>query len=250
VISWLRTEEIETQLAALEGQPALRALVAVYIFAGLRRAEAVWLKPDDVDLKQRLIRVRAKSAGGVKWQPKTGRNRVVPISDALFAILEAFHATQPKRRGWFFLSPHGGATTSGGSGGGATSGGGGRWDPDNLSTALREANRKAGLGWSCLDFRHTFGSHLAQHGMSLFKIAQLMGNSPEICRRHYAALVPEQMHGEINFFGPDSPPQDPVPTDAGAPSRVSKTDAQASAAHGDGTDGLHREDAPRLRLVR
>ena len=221
----------------------MRALVAVYIFAGLRRAEAVWLKPDDVDLRHRLIRVRAKSAGGVKWQPKTGRNRVVPISDALFAILEAFHATQPKRRGWFFLSPHGGAATSGGSGGG------GRWDPDNLSTALREANRKAGLGWSCLDFRHTFGSHLAQRGMSLFKIAQLMGNSPEICRRHYAALVPEQMHGEINFFGAESS-QDPAPPGAATPSPVSKADAQASAAHGDGTDGLRREDAPRLRLVR
>lgn len=27
-------------------------------------------------------------------------------------------------------------------------------------------------------------------GESLYKIATIMGNSPEICRRHYAALLP------------------------------------------------------------
>jgi len=50
-----------------------------------------------------------------------------------------------------------------------------------------------------LDFRHTFGSHLAQKGESLYKIAELMGNSPEICRKHYAALVPEKMHNVVEF---------------------------------------------------
>ena len=34
---------------------------------------------------------------------------------------------------------------------------------------------------------------------SLYKIATLMGNSPEICRRHYAALVPEAMGEEVEF---------------------------------------------------
>jgi hypothetical protein len=51
-----------------------------------------------------------------------------------------------------------------------------------------------------LDYRHTFGSHLAQKGESLYKIATLMGNSPEICRRHYAALVPEAMHDVVEFM--------------------------------------------------
>ena len=55
------------------------------------------------------------------------------------------------------------------------------------------------MKWSCLDFRHTFGSQLAQKGLSLYKISALMGNSPEICRRHYAAIVPEVMHEEVEF---------------------------------------------------
>lgn len=74
-----------------------------------------------------------------------------------------------------------------------------RYDPDNFSRDLRIANKKAGLEWTCLDFRHTFGSQLAMRGESLYKISALMGNSPEICRRHYAALIPEIMTDSVEF---------------------------------------------------
>jgi integrase len=70
---------------------------------------------------------------------------------------------------------------------------------------LRKANRAAGLDWTCLDYRHTFGSLLAQKGVSLYKISTLMGNSPEICRRHYAALIPEAMTVEVDFSTAVSP---------------------------------------------
>ena len=195
IITWLRRDEITRQLEILEEAPTIRAMVSTFIFAGLRREEALWLMLADVDLQQRLIRVRAKNVSGETWQAKTKRNRVVPIGDALFQILKSYEA--PPGRKWFFLSPEGT-----------------RWHPDNFSAALRPMNAAHGLSWSCLDYRHTFGSHLAQGGMSLFKIAELMGNSPEICRRHYAALVPEQMHSEINFYaagdscGKQTPPPD------------------------------------------
>lgn len=55
------------------------------------------------------------------------------------------------------------------------------------------------MKWTCLDFRHTFGSQLAMKGESLYKISVLMGNSPEICRRHYAALIPETMVDSVEF---------------------------------------------------
>jgi len=45
-------------------------------------------------------------------------------------------------------------------------------------------------------FRHTFGSLLAQDRVSLDKISAWMGNSPEICRRHYAQFVPRDRHDE------------------------------------------------------
>jgi hypothetical protein len=36
-------------------------------------------------------------------------------------------------------------------------------------------------------------------GESLYKISKLMGNSPEICRRHYAALIPELLVDTVEF---------------------------------------------------
>jgi len=114
------------------------------------------------------------------WQPKTKRNRVVPVSKALLQVILNHVPKQACR--WYFSSPAGK-----------------RWDPDNFSHDLRATNRKQGLPWSCLDFRHTFGSHLAQKGESLYKIAELMGNSPDIRRRHYAALIPEKMHDVVEF---------------------------------------------------
>ena len=59
--------------------------------------------------------------------------------------------------------------------------------------------KKAGLPWNFLDLRHTFGSQLARKGVSLLKIAKLMGNSPEIARRHYIHLMPEELHEDVEF---------------------------------------------------
>lgn len=66
--------------------------------------------------------------------------------------------------------------------------------------AIRSSICIANLGqFSCLDYRHTFGSQLAMKGESLYKISALMGNSPEICRRHYAALLPESLVECVEF---------------------------------------------------
>ncbi|MEX2386358.1 MAG: tyrosine-type recombinase/integrase [Phycisphaeraceae bacterium] len=210
-IQYLSTEQIDQQLDAIKNDRLLHAMVATYIFAGLRREEAMWLTPGDVDLKDRLIRVRAKTVDDEFWQPKTRRNRVVPISQRLLAILQAYERnTGARRRPWYFPSPQGC-----------------RWNPDNFSQHLRAENAKAGLDWACLIFRHTFGSMLAQKGVSLYKISEMMGNSPEICRRHYAALIPEKMHADVEFG--DADVQQPERTEAPA------------------NDGCEQ---PRLRLVR
>ncbi len=193
-------------------------MVATLIYAGLRREALLWLTMDDVDLGQRLIHVRAKKVAGNFWQPKTKRNRVVPISPALYRILSIYC---PKRTNtWFFPSPRGM-----------------RWDPDNFSQTLRKVNRQHGLSWSCLDFRHTIGSHLAQKGESLYKIAALLGNSPEICRKHYAALTPHKMHDVVDFDRKQN---------------GQKTEAEdlVRLVLNNLTDKTQREEGPKLRLVK
>ncbi len=184
-IRYLTLEQVDEQLGVLESHRLLLAVTAVFIYAGIRREEATWLTLEDVDLgagANGMIRVRAKTINGEYWEPKTKKNRVIPISRSLRVILDGYQpAASPE--GWFFPSPRSHC----------------QWDPDNLSRALRVANGPYGLEWGCLDYRHTFGSQLAQKGVSLYKISALMGNSPDICRKHYAALVPEAMGDEVEF---------------------------------------------------
>ena len=185
-ITFLTLEQIDEQLQALAVYPQLQTMVAMYIYAGLRREELCWLTIDDVDFTAGgygMIRIRAKTVSDQSWQPKTKTNRVVPISSSLRRYLDR-HQPAAVEGKWYFTTPNGC-----------------RWDPDNLSSALREANEKAGQDWTCLDFRHTFGSHLAMKGESLYKISTIMGNSPEICRRHYAALLPESLLSSVEFGG-------------------------------------------------
>lgn len=189
-IRFLTQGQIAQQLEALSDHPVLQTMVAVYIYAGLRREELLWLQLNDVDLTagvHGVIRVHAKTVGKEFWEPKTKRNRAVPISRALRAYLDAYqHRVVPGH--WLFATPQGC-----------------RWDGDNFSHTLYDANKKAHLSWTCLDYRHTFGSQLAMKGESLYKISALMGNSPEICRRHYAALLPEALV-ECVEFADEHPP--------------------------------------------
>jgi hypothetical protein len=75
--------------------------------------------------------------------------------------------------------------------------------PGDFSADLRDANRDAALQWSSLGYRHTSsggGSHLAQRGIILYKIATLTGNSAAMCRRPYAAFMPEAMAAMVEFL--------------------------------------------------
>lgn len=181
---FLSLEQVDALLGAVAGSN-VEAAVAVAVFAGLRREELCWLTWDDVDLDAAtpVLRVRAKTIDGESWQPKTKRDRKVPVSPRLLVVLKR-HRDVGRAKGvrWLLPSPHGC-----------------RWDPDNLSATIRELLQAAGLSWNLLQLRHTFGSQLARRGVSLLKIARLMGNSPAIASRHYINLVPEEMADEVAF---------------------------------------------------
>lgn len=97
-IRFLSLYEIDKQLHILDSKPTLQAIVATYIYAGLRREEALWLTVNDVDLERHLIYVCAKDVNGEFWQPKTKRNRVVPHHSSNYSTI-FFCSTQA----WSFL---------------------------------------------------------------------------------------------------------------------------------------------------
>lgn len=181
---FLSLDQVDELLQAVEGD-LIGPLVATAVFAGLRREELCWLRWEDLDLsgEPAVLRIRAKTVQGESWMPKTKRDRKVPVSGRLREVLQRHRNERGARcAGWLFPSPQGC-----------------RWDPDNLSGRFRDLIKRAGLPWNLLDLRHTFGSQLARKGVSLLKIAKLMGNSPAIASRHYINLVPEEMGADVEF---------------------------------------------------
>jgi integrase len=197
VISYLMPDEIRQQLDALKDFLLLQCMVAVLIFAGLRREELLWLRTGDIQTHegQLTILVRAKTIDGIFWQPKTKKNRSVPVGLSLRPYLDRiFDGVSGDR--WLFTTAEGE-----------------QWTGDGFYAALRDANLAASKKltddgkdampiWSALDFRHTFGTMLASSGVSLFIIADWMGNSPEICRKHYAHLIQSLLHKYVEFMKP------------------------------------------------
>ncbi len=50
------------------------------------------------------------------------------------------------------------------------------------------------IGWNA--WRHTFATLRVQAGVTVDKVASWMGNSPEVCRKHYAQFMPRDKHDE------------------------------------------------------
>ncbi len=162
-IVWLTRDERYLVTAAADPLPC-RLSVWIALYAGLRLGEIARLRWEDIDLRGRWIHVK---------KSKTGKTRRVPISESLLC---AIHRGE-KPTG--FVCPH--------------------WqdgdyhvraDSDILPLAKALPGLAKKLKWNI--FRHTFASLLAQTGkVSIDQISALMGNTPEVCRRHYAHLIPD-----------------------------------------------------------
>ena len=109
IIRFLSLEQIGEQLKTLEDHKQLQVMVAMYIYAGLRREEALWLTVNDLALdagSNGMIRIQAKTIDDEYWESKTQVNRVFPISTALRKYLDQYVVLE-SGQGGFFPSPKG-----------------------------------------------------------------------------------------------------------------------------------------------
>jgi len=164
----LTRPERDRVLDAARGAPDACA-VWLALYGGLRVGEIARADWADLNLgTRRLVVPKAKG----------GRRRVVPVAEPLGDVLQG-EASRGRIVPWPANEPQW------------------RYAADRLLDRLRRACPKIPaerIGWnSC---RHTFGSLLAQAGVSLDKISAWMGNSPRVCRRHYAEFVPRDRRDE------------------------------------------------------
>jgi integrase len=167
----LRPDEIPDSAAvmrlATEVGERYRALVLLLAFGGLRIGEAVALRVDRVDLKQRRITVDASAtevAGRLTFgRPKTPASvRTFAAPRFLIDALRRHASTFPTETGLVFSGPDGGPLR-----------------PGNFRRRVFDpAVGRAGLdGLRIHDLRHACASVLASQGASATEIAARLGHS-------------------------------------------------------------------------
>jgi len=132
----------------------------VILFAfnsGMRLAEIVFLRWNEVDLGKRIITV-----GSNQFVTKSKKVRFIPINDTVYQLLLRIKATDKQSKKYVF-----GKTASM------------HFTTDYFSKKFKEAYRKTGINTDyCFhSLRHGFASRLAQLGVPIITISKLLGHS-------------------------------------------------------------------------
>lgn len=149
----LSAEEVTRLLAELR-EPVYRVLFTTVYAAGLRISEACLLETRDIDASRGVIHVR---------NTKGGKERLVMLSERLLLVLRAYWVAERPVAPYLFTSRFNGK-------------------PVNASSARRALKRAAlavGLGKKVSPhvLRHSFATHLLEHGTDLRVIQVLLGHA-------------------------------------------------------------------------
>lgn len=156
---FLSVEEIEKVKEITKGT-TLERLVITALYSGMRRAELMNLRYEDIDLENKIVYIRQRDG----FTTKSKKERVVPLNSTLFRI---YQDCAKKKGNCFPISIH--------------------WATEYFT----DLTSKAGMPDVGLHtLRHTFASHLAMSGVSLFHIAQWLGHSTTHVTELYAHLCP------------------------------------------------------------
>jgi integrase len=162
--------------------------------AGLRRGEMIGLRWVDVDFRRRQLVIQQAVWKGIVDTPKSGRGRVVPMTDALFAALQRQRHLCGERVLY-------------------REGDDGKPVPVTekvLRSYLSAAQRRAGLpATGALHIlRHTFCSHLAMRGAPAKAIQELAGHEDLTTTLRYMHLSPSAREGAIKLLNRRDDPAD------------------------------------------
>lgn len=145
--------------------------------AGMRKAEIIEARPDWFDLKQGLIHILSTPT----FRPKDRDARTIPMTKAFKAFLKTYGLRSP-----FMLQPH-------------VPHGESRYRFD-FRRPWTEYVSEHKCPWVTPHVaRHTFASLLASAGVSIYKIAQWLGDDVRVVQQHYAKLVPKDADIEAAF---------------------------------------------------
>jgi integrase len=183
------SEEIEAQRAE-DHQDA--ELVRVGYYTGLRMGELLALRWRNVDFANSVLKFDRAISAGVESSTKTGRVRIVPLSDQAAAALERLSRREDftSAKDFVFCNVYGR-----------------RLDDSAVRRRYKRARAAAGVEpLRFHDLRHTFGSHLAARGVDLVTIKEAMGHAALSTTSRYLHARPaaEQARLFTAAFAPEA----------------------------------------------
>jgi integrase/recombinase XerD len=167
----------------------VKEVVILGFYTGMRLNELVNLTWRNVNLSTRIITV-----GDESFTTKNRNQRYIPISDeALTSILSQRERKKeiPIGNSFVFCKSDGSKFTG-----------------DYISGRFKRACKKAGLDPRIHfhSLRHSFASNLAQKGVSLYKIKELLGHASIATTEIYSHLNIESLKEAISTFDTQRPP--------------------------------------------
>jgi integrase len=170
IVSALTREEVTRILG--NAKPPHRLAFLLATDAGLRAGEVRGLRWRDVDLRAASLVVRQSICRGVASAPKSGHERIVPLTDALAAALAA---ARNDAKPLALVS---------------TNARGKPWSEFGLGRAMHRACARAGLdGWRFHDLRHYFVTSLFRTGVSAPTVQMLAGHAELETTQRYAHVA-------------------------------------------------------------
>ncbi len=166
---YLTEDEQRRLLDVLKDCPLTKNIVFFAINTGMRRGEIFNLKWFDVDLGRKAVLVR---------QSKNGKPRTIPMNDEVYAMVHSL----PKVSAYVFPSPK----TNG--------------RLNNTKRSFEGAIKQAGIeNFTFHDLRHTFATRLADKGVPLSVLAELLGHSDIRMTKRYAHATEKAKHEAVQF---------------------------------------------------
>ncbi len=169
------SEEEAARLIAAISDPCFKRLCIFALMTGVRASEAISLEWEAVDLEHRVIHVQNTET----FLTKSMKNRVVPMNDTVYDMLTEL----PEGRGRVFLTCRGTP-----------------WARDRVTRWFKHYAGLANLDKRAHfhTLRHTFASWLAQKGVNLYEIKEMLGHASVTTTQIYAHLQPERLHATVN----------------------------------------------------
>jgi len=172
---YLLPEEEDFLLENTEG--IWHNMILLALKTGLRFGEIIALNWEDIDFSNKLLTVRHSIVRGIMGSPKSNKIRYVPMTDSLLEMLW----NKSKNEDYIFTLGNNKPMKQ-------------IYCLKNMTRICKKLNIRK-IGWHVL--RHTFASRLANNGVSMKVIQELLGHSDITTTMRYAHLSPITLRESI-----------------------------------------------------